>query len=356
MRIELTDKNVKLLGRTVSFGDTLLLSLSGSGIEFEYTGKGFDITFSGGEAAALKDNEANYARIGIYVDGIVAKDFLLDRKELTVHIKDDILQGTSSHVVRIMKLSECAMSLVGIKPLEVFDGDTVKPTPAKALKIEFIGDSITCGYGVEDPDPMHDFKTGTENVTRGFAFKTAKALDADFQMFSISGYGIISGYTPDPKVRHADQLIPDFYESMGLSYDKLDGIPSSQDIKWDFSRYVPDIVVLNLGTNDDSYCQDDKDRQSWYASEYVKFLKVIRKYNAKAYIVCAFGLMGNRLYPTICGAVKTYTEETGDVRITTVHLPEQDPAVGYGANYHPLESEHEKAAKVLTEALSTLLP
>jgi hypothetical protein len=66
--------------------------------------------------------------------------------------------------------------------------------------------------------------------------------------------------------------------------------------------------------------------------------------------------MGDRLYPTICGAVKTYTEETGDVRITTVHLPEQDPAVGYGANYHPLESEHEKAAKVLTEALSTLIP
>ena len=130
MRIELTDKNVKLLGRTVSFGDTLLLSLSGSGIEFEYTGKGFDITFTGGEAAALKDNEANYARIGIYVDGIVAKDFLLDRKELTIHIKDDILQGTASHVVRIMKLSECAMSLVGIKPLEVFDDDTVKPTPA----------------------------------------------------------------------------------------------------------------------------------------------------------------------------------------------------------------------------------
>ena len=355
MKIELTDKNVKLLGRTVSFGDTLLLSLSGSGIEFEYTGKGFDITFMGGEAAALKDNDVNYARIGIYVDGIVAKDFLLDRKELTVHIGEDILQGSTPHMVRIMKLSECAMSLVGIKPLEVSEGDTVKPTPAKALKIEFIGDSITCGYGVEDPDPLHDFKTGTENVTRAFAYKTAKALDADFQMFSISGYGIISGYTPDPAERHADQLIPDFYESMGLSYDKLDGIPASQDIKWDFSGYVPDIVVLNLGTNDDSYCQDDKDRQAWYASEYVKFLKTIRKYNAGAYIVCAFGLMGDRLYPTICGAVKTYSEETGDKRITTIHLPEQDPAEGYGANYHPLESEHEKAAKVLTEELSKLI-
>ena len=355
MRIELTDKNVKLLGRTMLFDDTLLLSLSGSGIEFEYTGKGFDITFIGGEAAGLKNNDENYARIAIYMDGMIVKDFLLNKKELTVHMGDDILPGRGSSVIRVLKLSECAMSLVGIKPLEASEGDTLKPTPDKPVKIEFIGDSITCGYGVEDPDPLHDFKTGTENVTRSFSYKTAAKLDVDFQMFSISGYGIISGYTPDPAERHADQLIPDFYESMGLSYDKLEGIPKSQDIKWDFTKYVPNFVVLNLGTNDDSYCQDDKERQAWFASEYVKFLKTIRKYNEKAYIVCAFGLMGDRLYPTICGAVKTYSEETGDDRITTVHLPEQDPKVGYGANYHPLESEHEKAAVMLTDALMTIM-
>ncbi|MBR6475203.1 MAG: hypothetical protein IKS98_07110 [Lachnospiraceae bacterium] len=355
MRIELTDKNVKLIGRSMLFDDTLLLSLSGSGIEFEYTGKAFDITFIGGVAAASENNDVNYARIAIYVDGMIIKDFLLNQQELTVHMGDAILPGRESSVIRVLKLSECAMSLVGIKPLEVSEGDTVKPTPDKSLKIEFIGDSITCGYGVEDPDPLHDFKTGTENVTRAFAYKTAKALDADHSMFSISGYGIISGYTPDPAERHADQLIPDFYESMGLSYDKLEGIPKSQDIKWDFTKYVPDIVVLNLGTNDDSYCQDDKERQAWYASEYIKFLKTVRKYNEKAYIVCAFGLMGDRLYPTICDAVKTYSESTGDCRITTVHLPEQDPKAGYGANYHPLESEHEKAANVLIKALKELI-
>ena len=355
MKIELTDKNVKLLGRTMLFDDTLLLSLSGSGIEFEYTGKGFDITFIGGEAAELKNNDVNYAHIAIYADGIKAKDFLLDQKELTVHFGEDILPDSGCSVIRVLKLSECAMSLVGIKPLEVSEGDNVKPTPAKPIKIEFIGDSITCGYGVDDPDPMHDFKTATEDVTKSFSYKTAAKLDVDFQMFSISGYGIISGYTPDPAERHADQLIPDFYESMGLSYDKLEGIPKSQDIKWDFTNYVPDFVVLNLGTNDDSYCQDDKERQAWFASEYVKFLKTIRKYNKKAYIVCAFGLMGDRLYPTICDAVKIYKEETGDDCIATVHLPEQDPKVGYGANYHPLESEHEKAATVLTDALITIM-
>jgi lysophospholipase L1-like esterase len=248
------------------------------------------------------------------------------------------------------------MSLIGIKPLDIADGESITPAPEKKYKIEFIGDSITCGYGVDDPDPLHDFKTGTEDVTKAFAYKTAKALDVDYSMFSISGYGIISGYTDDPKIRHDEQLIPTFYESMGLSYDALDGIAKSQDITWDFNRYVPDVVVLNLGTNDDSYCQEDTERQAKFASLYIDFLKTIRKYNQKAYIVCAFGLMGDRLYPTICGAVDTYRSETGDTRITTVHLPEQDAEnVGYGANYHPLESEHTKAADALIPVIRDIL-
>ena len=69
MKIELTSTNVKSLGRTRLFGDTLLLSLSGSGIEFVYTGKGLTVSFVGGGASEVPDNEANYARIAIFVDG-----------------------------------------------------------------------------------------------------------------------------------------------------------------------------------------------------------------------------------------------------------------------------------------------
>ena len=353
MKIDLTSKNVKYLGRTRLFGDTLFLSLSGSGIEFEYTGKGPDITFIGGGASEVPDNEGNYARVAIYVDGIRQQDFQIDKKVISVHIA--VNSGEKKSIIRIIKLSECAMSLVGIKPFEIADGETVKPTPQKDIKIEFIGDSITCGYGIDDPDPMHNFKTSTEDVTKAFAYKSASSVNADYSMFSISGYGIISGYTDNPDIRHDDQLIPTFYESMGLSYDRLEGIPSSSDIPWDFSQFVPDIAVLNLGTNDDSYCQDDKNKQDEFASLYVQFLKTIRNHYKNAYIVCAFGLMGDRLYPTVCKAVETFKAETGDSRITTVHLPEQDASVGYGANYHPLESEHQKAADTLIPVLKNII-
>ena len=353
MKIELTDKNVKYLGRTALFGDTLLLSLSGSGIEFEYTGKGLEITFVGGNTAEVPNNEGNYVRIGVYIDGVRTNDLALNNRELKVKVAENADVKTS--VIRIIKLSECAMSLMGIKSFEIADNESVKPAPALKTKIEFIGDSITCGYGVDDPDPTHNFKTLTEDVTKGFAYKTATALQCDYSMFSTSGYGIISGYTDNPEIRHADQLIPTFYESMGLSYDKLEGIPSSQSIKWDYSKYVPDIIVLNLGTNDDSFCQDDAEKQAWFSSEYTLFLKKIREKNPNAKIICVLGLMGDRLFPAVCKGAADFRKETGDDKVYTLHLPEQDPEVGYGANYHPLESEHRKAADVLVSFIKNLI-
>ena len=117
----------------------------------------------------------------------------------------------------------------------------------------------------------------------------------------------------------------------------------------------PDAIVINLGTNDDSYCQEDQSRQQEYTAAYVEFLKVVRKHNPGAIIFCVLGLMGDRLYPSVCEAAKAYTEQTGDVGIHTVHLPEQDASVGYVSDYHPLESAHEKAAKVLVPEIKRIM-
>ncbi|MBP5281176.1 MAG: hypothetical protein J6Z22_01610 [Lachnospiraceae bacterium] len=349
MKVTCTDANIKLIGRTKLFSDTLFLSLSGSGIEFEYEGQGLTLTFLGGSASQIPENDANYARIAIYVDDVRVKDFQLSSGEMTQTVAESAQKKRS--VIRVIKLSECAMSLVGILPLEISEGECVRPTPAKAHKIEFIGDSITCGYGVDDEDPLHPFKTATEDVTRAYAYKTASALGADYSMFSISGYGIISGYTGDPAVQMKHQRIPDFYEFMGFSYDKLPGIPTPSEIPWDFANYQPDAIVINLGTNDDSFCQDFEDRQQDYCDSYVRFLKVVRKNSPDAMIFCVLGLMGDRLYPWVCKAAQKYSDETGDQRITTVHLPMQDESIGFVSDYHPLESAHEKSANELIPAI-----
>lgn len=353
MKIVFQDQYFKFLGRTAVFDDTLFLSLSGSGIGFEYTGCGFDVTFLSGNVSSTENNEGNYARMAVYIDDVRVQDFLLRSPETTVTIAACSTARTVQ--VRIVKLSECAQSLAGIRVFELAEGETIRPLPPAPHRIEFIGDSITCGYGVDDEDPLHPFQTATEDTTKSFAFKTAQALGADYSMFSTSGYGIISGYTGDPSVKMDHQLIPSFYESFGFSYDSLPGIPAPMDIPWDFSRYSADAVVINLGTNDDSYCQEDESKRNEYAEAYTEFLKTVRKHNPHAMIFCILGLMGDRLYPMVCEAAKKYRETTGDTRITTVHLPEQDGTVGYVSDYHPLESAHTIAAGVLTDAIRSTM-
>ena len=353
MYVTLDNTNAKQLGRTILSEGIVYLSLSGSGIEFEYEGCGLTLTLLGGSASELPDNQANYARMAIYVNEERVYDIQLSSAETKLRLAEGAQPKKS--VIRVIKLSECAMSLAGIAPLEISAGETIKPTPAKAHKMEFIGDSITCGYGIDDEDPLHPFQTATEDVTRAYAYKTVKALGVDYSMFSTSGYGIISGYTGDPAIKMTNQRIPDFYDSMGFSYDLMPSLPAPMDIPWNFDAFIPDAVVVNLGTNDDSYCQEDATRQQEYADAYVSFLKVIRRHNPNAMIICVLGLMGDRLYPWVCKAAKAYSEETGDQRIHTVHLPEQDASVGYVSDYHPLESAHEKAAGVLIPAIREIM-
>ena len=141
------------------------------------------------------------------------------------------------------------MSTVGIKEIRCV-GSAIKPTEKKDMLIEFIGDSITCGYGIDDPDKDHHFVTATEDVTKAYAYLTAKTLDADYSMLSFSGYGIISGYTDnDNKV--SAQTVPQFYTKLGYSWGK-NGDFSPQESEWEFSGRQPDLVVVNLGTNDES--------------------------------------------------------------------------------------------------------
>lgn len=341
---------VKPLGRTEYRDDGYLwCCFSGSGAEFTFTGKKAELTVTGDTVAAVGADE-NRTRIAIYVDGERVVDELLNKMEKTYTVFESDTEATP--VIRVVKLSETAMSTFGIKEIKV-DGGMVAPTPDKDRYIEFIGDSITCGYGVDDEDASHHFVTGTEDVTKAYAYKTAAALDADYSMVSISGYGIISGYTDNEKV--PVQTIPQYYDKLGFSYASFKN-QQPQNVVWDFSAHrQPDMVVINLGTNDDSYCKDDKDKQEEYIVGYVDFLKTVRANNPDAEILCTLGLMGQRLFPSVEEAVSRYTAETGDGKVHTVMLDQQQQSDGIAADWHPTEKSHEKASARVAETIRSIM-
>lgn len=352
-QITITKENVKILGRTNYQESILWLALSGSGIEFTYIGKKLGITIKGAEASQKRQNTENYARIAVYVnqERIIDDQVDLPTKQYTI-LDSSACQTVT---VRILKLSESAMSVCGISALSMDSDGILCPTPKKQYKLEIIGDSITCGYGIDDENCEHHFSCATEDITKAYSYQTALALDVDYSFFSLSGYGIISGYTDNPSVICDHQRIPDFYPTLGFSYDSYDKTTHPQNLPWDFHAFQPDLLVINLGTNDDSYCQDDSTRQEYFCAKYEDFLHIVRNANPTAQIFCVLGLMGSRLYPWIQKACEHFQETTKDQCIHTLLLPEQDGTIGYAADYHPMERFHTAAAKVLVEELHKYL-
>ena len=338
------------LGRTYYADDMRWCAYSGTGAAFTFTGAKAEITIVGDKIAETPDNEANYARIAVYVNEERVVDDQMDQPEKTYTVFP--ADATQEATVRIVKLSECAMSTIAIKQIAVESETGIRPAQPRPRLIEFVGDSITCGYGVDDEVAEHHFSTATEDVTKAYAYRTAQELEADYSMVSISGYGVLSGYTNNDRLQ-PHQIVPRYYPKLGFSNGTF-GETKPSALKWDFARQ-PDLVVINLGTNDDSYCQNEASRQEEYAEEYVRFLKTIRKNNPDAELFCVLGLMGDRLFPYVCKACGTYIIETGDTRVHPLHLPPQDGSIGYVSDYHPLESAHQKAADYLAPEIKKIM-
>lgn len=341
-----SEEAVLPLGRTYYADDMRWCAYSGTGAAFTFTGTKAEITIAGDQIAEAPDNQANYARIAVYVNEERVVDDQIDQPEKTYTVfQSDAAQEVT---VRIVKLSECAMSTIAIKQITVDSQEGIRPAQPQSRLIEFVGDSITCGYGVDDEVAEHHFSTATEDVTKAYAYRTAQTLKADYSMVSISGYGILSGYTVSGKLQ-PHQIVPRYYPKLGFSNGSF-GDKKPASIRWDFARQ-PDLVVINLGTNDDSYCQTDAQRQADFAAAYVEFLKTVREKNPDAPILCTLGIMGDRLYPSVEAAVAAYSKETGDSNVSCMKFDVQNQADGYAADWHPTAKTHEKAATRLAEEI-----
>ena len=344
----------KPLGRTAYHDDTQTLwcSLSGSGIAFSFRGRECrlhltaDTAFAAGESAA--------ARYAVYLNDTLVTDAQLTEQEQTVIIPNP---GNEEELaqVRLVKLSESLHSSMGIRAVGVYSSgaihkkygrDVFERTPDQARMIEFIGDSITCGYGVDGQFGKDTFKTANENVTRSYSYLTAEMLDADYSMVCYSGHGIISGYTSNDQPM-TGQLVPRFYGQVGHCSAVLEGRHKMQDDLWNFARQ-PDLIVINLGTNDSSYTQNDSEKQKAFSAAYTEFLKTVREKNPDAAILCTLGIMGQTLCDAVDLAVENYKSETGDTNIRVMRFDMQsEEEDGVVVDWHPSAATYQKAADKL---------
>jgi len=226
------------------------------------------------------------------------------------------------------------------------DAELLEAPALPERRIEFIGNSITCGYGNESIEMTDPFEYETENHYYTYAQLTTRNLEAMAHVVARSGIGVYRSYD-GPKKGTPENVMTTEYEYTNL-YDRSE--------RWDFSRYQPQVVCINLGTNDLSTNNYDV---KLLKQAYKQFLKQVRSHNSQAKIVYLCGSMLNGKELDI--AKKTLNEvveeahKDGDKEVYRFDFTPQNGDLYYGASWHPSLWQHQKMAAELTAYLRTLM-
>jgi len=354
---EPTKDNVKILGRAKYQNGYLWFGLTDTGIEYTFTGTTTIISVT---ADAHAYNEETPAYIGIYADGEVYQKTLITQKDTDFTVD---FGKNGKHTVTFIKLSEALHGSLRINEIKA-DSNKIKPTAQNKKKIEFIGDSITCAYGVDGTED-ETYSTATQDGSKSYAYLTAKKFDADYSLVSYSGFAILSAVSFDGE-RTPDTALPVFYDKLGVTAGDAmfslgtnefdDGSYELQSTPWDPNEFVPDLIVINLGTNDSFYFYTiDPSKVApeteVFVQKYEDFLAQLRKIYPNTEILCTYGAMGQYIVSDIERAVNNYINKTGDSHVHYYWFNEQNAEKnGMGADTHPnAKSQLDSANELIAE-------
>ena len=222
------------------------------------------------------------------------------------------------------------------------DGRLLPAAPAPGRHIEFIGNSLTCGYGTEGLSKDEPFKPQTENCNKAYACIIARYFGADYTLIAHSGRGAARNYGDKNATSQntmADRIANTFDEAA--------------EPAWDFaaSPYRPDLVVINLGSNDFSTLPHPS--RDEFAAAYTRILQTLRgAYGDEMPILC--------VAPRVSEPAFTYIRDLCQSGVVpNLHFAAILP--GYcndgselGSSAHPNYAGHRKMAMLLIPYVSTL--
>jgi lysophospholipase L1-like esterase len=204
-----------------------------AGPKFSWPGSTIVTTFTGtGLSAELADNVGNDYFV-VVVDGGTPTAFHTQQGTSTYAIATGLASG--KHTVSLVKRTESYDGIVQLLGLTPTGGALVATPEPWARRIEFIGDSITCGYGVlggSCSNPSVD----QEDWTATAGALVATQLHAEPTTIAYSGIGMYRSSSGDT----TNQMPTRFLLTLA-------DIPTST---WGFTTPPPDVVVIDLGTND----------------------------------------------------------------------------------------------------------
>jgi hypothetical protein len=270
------DPGIRYMGRTsVKDGATIL----------SWPGNSVCINFNGTSVVATLADEYGQSYYNVVIDGKVDKVIRLNQGKSNYILASGLAPG--NHTLELYKRTEWVMGKTWFYKFELNDGGKLlPPSPAKKRKIEFYGDSITCGYADEDSTGQDRGTSPYENNYLSYDALIARHYDAELSCIARSGIGLtISAY---------HQIMPEMYHL-------ADG--SDPNSEWDFSKFTPGIVVINLFQNDGALVMrtempeykvrfgDMPPTPEKIIADYQDFVKALRSKYPQATIIGVLGSM-----------------------------------------------------------------
>lgn len=277
-----------------------------------------------GISAHLKD-EGGHNFFQVIVDGEPKAVLKSESRRDTYTLAEGLPDGV--HDIAIYKRTEARVGEVVFSGFEP-QGTMLPAPPAAERRIELIGDSITAGYGNEGPGAVCTFNPQEENQYATYGAIAARALNAEHITIAWSGKTIGE--------------MTDFYERT---------LPAHTDSVWDFKTWIPQLVVMNIGTNNFATYDPGEAR---YVRIYTNLFDRVRKAYPQALIVCILGPMLTDVYPPgkqnltlakrYMKAAMAKIKASGETNYEYLELPEQNHADGLGCGFHPSLKTHKLMA------------
>lgn len=296
-------------------------------IETKFTGTDCFIIVNDEELWGQKHNY-----LEVVVDGKPVRLQTTSKKN-TIAVAKGLTAGT--HSLLICKNTEANigyLEFVGIQCRKL-----VKPAAKPLRKIEFIGNSITCGTG-SDQSVIPCGKGIWEdqhNAYLSYGAITARTLDAQYHLSSVSGIGLMHSCC------NMDIIMPQVFDKISMR---------NNAVAWNFKNYQPDVVTICLGQNDG--IQDSVA----FCTNYISFIKQLRSHYTRATLICLTSPMADApltafMKKTLTAVIKKINAG-GDTKVTAFFFSGQ---FHHGCDGHPDLEEHKLMANELSAFIRKIM-
>jgi len=332
--IPANDAKIAVMGRVDS-------TISGR-LRVGYPGVTFRIRFEGPSLAMRASASTPNSFISVFVDGGEPRIVRLSAGENEVVLAEGLVAG--EHTVEMVHRTETWVGIVTVLGFRLgAGGRLLAPQPWPSRRMLFIGDSVTCGEAVERAPDWKKDRPASWNAYRSYGMILGRIFDAQVHLVCYGGRGLIRDWQGRRDVLNA----PQFFD-LAVPEEKSAAV-------WDHAAYVPDVVVVSLGTNDFSLgIGDFPEREEWVNS-YVRFVRAIRTRYSRAHIFLTEGAIVNDIAdPTrpqksiLAGYIKETAARLADPR---VHVFASRHYTGDDSDAHPTGAQHAAMARDMEPAI-----